>query len=396
MDPNMVQRLLEQSAQQLELMKHQNAQQMELLQQMVATITRERELSPKYEAGPGQSTLMSELHGRMTTFSFDPDMDHCFTRWFDRHMDVLSKDGASLSDDARSRLLLGKLNVEVFERYKRQILPKTPSDIPFSEMINILKEMFDSRKSLFTIRYQCLKVEKHESEDFMEYTGRVNEMCEHANFNELDTEGLKSLLWIYGLKSHKDREIRPRLLAFLDKEAKENRRPTLHELYKECDRINTLLRTSRMIEDNPTQVNDIEAGSKNPTRAIECWNCGKSGHTSRECRKKQWTCNSCKQNGHKEKYCVKATQYRNRSKSRTEKRHQKRHCKQIALAGSAEAGVNAIREYITAEVQGHQVEFQLDTGSDITMLNVDAWKRLGSPKLRNTSLIVKDASGNRM
>ncbi|VDL65856.1 unnamed protein product, partial [Nippostrongylus brasiliensis] len=52
MDPNMVQRLLEQSAQQLELMKHQNAQQMELLQQMVATITRERELSPKYEAGP--------------------------------------------------------------------------------------------------------------------------------------------------------------------------------------------------------------------------------------------------------------------------------------------------------------------------------------------------------
>ncbi|EYB88489.1 hypothetical protein Y032_0246g39 [Ancylostoma ceylanicum] len=37
-------------------------------------------------------------------------------------------------------------------------------------------------------------------------------------------------------------------------------------------------------------------------------------------------------------------------------------------------------------------KLRLDTGSDITLLNVDEWKRLGSPKLKDTSIVVKDAS----
>ncbi|EYB88488.1 hypothetical protein Y032_0246g39 [Ancylostoma ceylanicum] len=41
-------------------------------------------------------------------------------------------------------------------------------------------------------------------------------------------------------------------------------------------------------------------------------------------------------------------------------------------------------------------KLRLDTGSDITLLNVDEWKRLGSPKLKDTSIVVKDASGKQM
>ncbi|EYB86190.1 hypothetical protein Y032_0283g1304 [Ancylostoma ceylanicum] len=253
--------------------------------------------------------------------------------------------------------------------------------------------MFDVK---FTLRSQCLNLEKKDSDDFMEYTGRVNEMFEHANFSEVDAEGLTALLWIYGLKSNKDRDIRPRLLAFLDKEAKEGRRPTLHDLDKECDRIMTLLKTLKMIEKDSIGVNEVKAGPSHTERDSECWNCGKVAHTSRQCRSRAWRCSSCKGKGHKEKYSEKATQYRNRSKSKTRAKPHKKRCGRVVLAGSAEATVNAVRHYLTVEVNGRQIEFQLDTGSDITLLNVDEWKRMGSPKLKGTSLVVKDASGNLM
>ncbi|EYB92607.1 hypothetical protein Y032_0192g1373 [Ancylostoma ceylanicum] len=81
--------------------------------------------------------------------------------------------------------------------------------------------MFDVKQSLFSLRFHYLNLEKKNFEDFMEYTGRVSEMCEYANFSEVDAERLEALLWIYGLKSNKGRDIPPGLLAFLDKEAKD-------------------------------------------------------------------------------------------------------------------------------------------------------------------------------
>ncbi|KAL6733951.1 hypothetical protein Aduo_004543 [Ancylostoma duodenale] len=380
-------------AQALQKILEQNAQQMQLMQQMMQALL-SGEMKPQQVVALTQ--LMSELNGRMSTFTFDPEMDRCFSRWYDRHQEILMEDGASLAEDARLRLLLGKLDNEAFERYKCQILPKTPSQVSYSETITTLREMFDVKQSLFTLRFQCLNLEKKDSKDFMEYTGRMNKMCEYANFSEVDAEGLKALLWIYGLKSNKDGDIRPRLLAFLNKEAKEGRRPTLHKLYRECDRVMTLLKTSKMIKKDSIGLNEAKAGPSHIERGSECWNCGRVGHTSGQCRIKAWRCSSCKEKGYKEKYCERATQYRNRSKSKTRAKTHKQRCGRVVLAGSAEANVNAVRHYVTAEVNGHQIEFQLDTGSDITLLNVDEWKRMGSPKLKDTSLVVKNASGNQM
>ncbi|VDL77978.1 unnamed protein product [Nippostrongylus brasiliensis] len=52
--------------------------------------------------------------------------------------------------------------------------------------------------------------------------------------------------------------------------------------------------------------------------------------------------------------------------------------------------------YVEAVVNNHRVEFLLDTGSDITLLNDKIWRQMGAPKLERTNVVVKNASGSEM
>ncbi|EYC30871.1 hypothetical protein Y032_0004g1823 [Ancylostoma ceylanicum] len=116
-----------------------------------------------------------------------------------------------LTESARVRLLCEKLDSNSFEKFQRHVLPKEVTSIGFDETVETLKQLFDVKASEFTTRYQCLKLEKTDSEDYLTYTGKVNEFCERAKIHELDCDGIKCLLWIFGLKSQREAEIRQRL-----------------------------------------------------------------------------------------------------------------------------------------------------------------------------------------
>ncbi|KAK5972591.1 hypothetical protein GCK32_007695 [Trichostrongylus colubriformis] len=57
---------------------------------------------------------------------------------------------------------------------------------------------------------------------------------------------------------------------------------------------------------------------------------------------------------------------------------------------------NCPRVYVNVLVNNYQVRFLLDTGSDITLLNEKTWKKMGSPALERTNIVVKNASGEYM
>ncbi|KAK5977459.1 Peptidase A2 domain-containing protein [Trichostrongylus colubriformis] len=52
--------------------------------------------------------------------------------------------------------------------------------------------------------------------------------------------------------------------------------------------------------------------------------------------------------------------------------------------------------YIEAVVNNQPDGFLLDTGLDVTLLNENVWKKMGSPQLEKTNVTVKNASGDRM
>ncbi|VDO17907.1 unnamed protein product, partial [Haemonchus placei] len=131
-----------------------------------------------------------------------------FAKWFSRYKKVFSEGAKQLQENNKVKLLCEKLDSVTFDKFQRHILPKDVSQIGFDETVEVLKQLFVHKISLFTTRYQCLKLEKSDVEDYLTYTGRVNEFCEKAKIHELDSDGIKCLLWIFGLKSQQEAEIR--------------------------------------------------------------------------------------------------------------------------------------------------------------------------------------------
>lgn len=273
------------------------------------------------------SKVMAHLSSRMPTFSYCPDSGQTFSKWFERHGTVIVEDGKFLDECSRVRLLIEKLDSDTYEKYKRHILPKEPASESFDDTVKVLKELFDVRVSLFTRRYQCLNIEKSDLEDYRDYTGRVNEMCENAQLSELTYDDLKSLMWIFGLKSSRDTEVRTLLLKFLDEsKLKRPDQPVkLHDLYVECERIVALKQNSKMIE-GPRSASEVNAHQKHEdtktrrAQNVECYNCGKANHKAQQCKFRKAKCGKCQGFGHIQKYCDELRVFRNRNQSRSRKR----------------------------------------------------------------------------
>ncbi|KAK6027555.1 hypothetical protein OSTOST_06414 [Ostertagia ostertagi] len=80
-----------------------------------------------------------------------------FSKWFSRYKEVFSEDAKQLTEVNKVRLLCEKLDSLTFEKYQRH----------------------------------CLKLEKSDAEDYLTYTGRVNEFCEKVKIHELDSDGIQ-------------------------------------------------------------------------------------------------------------------------------------------------------------------------------------------------------------
>ena len=86
-------------------------------------------------------------------------------------------------------------------------------------------------------------------------------------------------------------------------------------------------------------------------------------------------CQNCDKFGHKGSQC------RNRKIIKNRVRHTK----------SEDESDKAVRKYITVKVLNKSVRFQLDSGSDLSIINLQTWRKLNRTIIKRTS---KTAHGN--
>lgn len=199
--------------------------EMEILTQILQTQQEQlKEISRKLLLDkvmpPMTPDVLESLANSCSTFTHDPETGLTFDIWYKhkRHKGIFLEDGSALSDGARVRLLLRKLDSPSFSRYARFILLKDPKDLNYEETVRNLESFFGPEESLFRARYNCITTTKKDSDDYVTYAALVNDRCEKFLTGSLSNDTFKALIYLAGLRSEKESSLRTRLLNKLETE----------------------------------------------------------------------------------------------------------------------------------------------------------------------------------
>lgn len=388
------------SPEQLQLILQQQQQQMlacqqQLLEALLGKMSIQQDI-------PEHKSIESYLNP-IPEFIFDADSGHTFEAWFGRIEDIFRVEFAAMEDTKRVRLLLQKLGPNEHQKYKNHILPKHPREISFDETVNILNKMFCEQMSLFRIRYNCLQLTREADEDYTTYAGRVNLQAERFKLNVLTSDQFKCLLFISGLNSPSDADVRMKLLSRMEHDEE----MTLQTVTGECQRLINLKQDSAMLETKSAapsnhsvyavktsqrqkSAESYKYHTKIPKPSTKCWYCG-AWHFSRFCRFRNHRCTVCNKLGHKESVC--RTRENLRSKP-TKRPHQFQNKYINSIYSTRALSMADKRRYVELVVNGVHVRLQLDTASDITLISKRTWNLIGCPQVLPTEHTARNASGD--
>ncbi|XP_053687312.1 uncharacterized protein K02A2.6-like [Sabethes cyaneus] len=378
----------------LQILNNQHALMARLSEQMTA-------IQGNVQAANRNELILDSLASNITDFVYDGETGCSFDAWFARYADLFEKDAGQLTDDAKVRLLLRKLSPAAHERYTSFILPKLSREYSFEETVAKLKTIFGTPVSIFYRRYQCLQTMKDENEDFITYSCKVNRACVDFKLQELQEEKFKCLIFVCGLKSPNDSDIRMRLLSKIN----ETNNITLEKVVEECKSLINLKRDTILIGGQSSSSvvaaakavrsrsphgrghSKYDTGKSDEVRT-PCWGCGNM-HFFKQCTFKDHKCRDCGRIGHKEGYCG---CFKQRQQAYKGKKQYKQHSNKIVIVKDLKRS----RRYVETCINGVPVSLQLDSGSDITVISKQNWMKIGAPKTYPPDCEVQTASGSRL
>ncbi|EYB87968.1 hypothetical protein Y032_0254g296 [Ancylostoma ceylanicum] len=181
-------------------------------------------------------------------------------------------------------------------------------------------------------------------------------MDEDAQLNELDHSALETPQFVASLQDPSLRKVRLRMLRRLDAHG-EDTPLTIEDFVAECENFTALRRDNTDMEG----CHDIHAVQKKKVK------CGGPHYRS--------TCPLLSTD----------TGQKMRQKSRRRSYRRKRsQCKNVVIFATENA-----RTYRDVTIRGRSLRFQLDTGTDITLISRQTWKELVCPPLEPCVMPVK-------
>lgn len=148
----------------------------------------------------------------------DEDEDeNKFDEWLRRFQIAIDCSAPNLLEKDRVKFLLTKLSKTAFSEYHKHCMPQDITEFTFDKTTSVLRELFDlPQYSLFSDRYECLRISKNDSEQFRNYFHRVKTTMRKFQFSKLNEEQFYCLIALAGIRLPADEAARSCILQRLN------------------------------------------------------------------------------------------------------------------------------------------------------------------------------------
>jgi hypothetical protein len=330
--------------------------------------------SENSENGDATSTETSLRSITHRLHEFDP-VAYDWEEWeilFDTYLAV-----EGISDDIKKRnLLITALGVQPFKTLISICKPKKPTECSYVELVEKLRSNYAKVTFASTERIKFFAKRQEVSQTLTHFANHLRDKATTCKFPSDFYEQALITAFVGGLNND---QVRKHLM--------QRNLETFEQSINAAKTIESVL-----IEGSKTKTNSVDDITLNKinlrhkpvtqsNKKSSCSSCGSSNHPRSTCRFRNVTCHKCKKEGHIAKVC--------RSKDSPNRNHVN------SLFSSTLAQITLDRPIqIQLLIEHTNVEFQVDTGSPVTLINEQVWRKFGRPQLKPCTIELNSFTGH--
>lgn len=275
-------------------------------------------------------------------------------------------------EQKKEALLLHFIGVNAYNILCDKLTPQQPENKTFKEIVSVLEDHFEPKPSELVECFRFNMRRQQDGESAGEFVVALRKLAVGCEFGQYLNKALRNQ-FVFGLA---DKKLQSRLLERKDLilddaisivTASELAEKGGMELQNGGEKLNV----NKIKKSNEFKKNSKKAATNITHENKKCFRCGNTSHLANECNYKHVTCHFCKQKGHLRKVCFKEKKQMHQIDGKDEMTVEE------LLLVNAKGEVNKINSKImhTLRVNDHSINFELDTGSPVSIINVADAKR---------------------
>lgn len=121
----------------------------------------------------------------------------------------------------------------------------------------------------------------------------------------------------------------------------------------------------------------------------KCLSCGKNNHKRENCKYRNFICNLCHTKGHLQAVCKKNVP----DSGAFPGKEVKQHVHAVNSVHNVQMDQKDKPFLLNVVINDHEIDFEVDTGSAVSLIDEHTWQRIGSPLLSSSNVTLKSYTG---